>query len=138
LLQLANPCVANQFTGKPESFIATLLAAGLQNSTGSRGSLDEVFSLIDCQRQRLFAVDILAGPHGGDRDQRVPVVNGTADYNVNILAFGNSSKIFVRFRIWPEFLGFSDLAIVDVAHRDYLAEAGCRLGVSSPASAAAY
>ena len=58
-------------------------------------------ALADVERQRLLAIDVLAGFHGGDRDQRMPMIghdnrdgvdigpaDEVAEIDVGVAAFG--------------------------------------------------
>ena len=60
--------------------IGPLLASHLQYPAVFAHGLAQLLSLVYGQRQRLFEVDVLAGPAGCDRDQRVLVV-GCRDHD---------------------------------------------------------
>ena len=75
-LDLADAAGADQFDGQAEhaAVLGALLAAGLQDLAGVLDRLHHGQRLGDGQRQRLLAVDVLAGLHGLDGDLGVPVV----------------------------------------------------------------
>ena len=50
-----------------------------------RHDLAEQLAFVDRQCQRLFGVDVLAGPAGGDVDRRVPMVGRAVDNDVDVL-----------------------------------------------------
>lgn len=71
---------ADQVGRMDEFGIGPLLASHLQYPAVFAHGLAQLLSLVYGQRQRLFEVDVLAGPAGCDRDQRVLVV-GCRDHD---------------------------------------------------------
>ena len=55
--------------------------------------LHQALALVDRERERLLAVDVLAGPGGGDVDQRVPVVGRAVDDDVDVVALEQLAEI---------------------------------------------
>ncbi len=84
---------------------AALLGADLKDALGLFEDFDDLLSLVDRQREGLFAVDVLTGPHGFDRDFRVPVVGSDDRHHVDILAVEDTSIIAgdVEFEIFAFF-----------------------------------
>ncbi len=80
-------------------------------------------TLVDRQRQRLFAIDIFTGFHRVDRDQRVPMVRRGDERRIDIGAIEELAKILVSGNWFTlrvrTLLGttFTPNAI-DIAHRD--------------------
>ena len=75
-LQLADGAVAHQLAGEAEVVVGALLAAHLKNAAVAAGRLGNRLGLADGQRKWLLAVDVLAGLHGLDRLNGVPVGRG--------------------------------------------------------------
>src|SRR5205807_181974 len=69
-----------------EPVIRTLLAADLKDHAGLLLHAGDRLPLVYRQRQRLLAVNVLTGAHGGDCDKGVPVVRRADDYRVDVLA----------------------------------------------------
>ena len=110
--------------------VAPLLRAGLQNATGILLGLDDMRAFVDGQCKRLLTVDVLTGLHGGNRDQRVPVIDRGADHGVDILLLQELAEIGIGLcrRIPP--LEVRHVAFVDVAEGDDLAVRGRALPIS--------
>src|SRR5262249_42303235 len=96
--ELADPAVADQLAGLPEARVAALLAAGLEDALGVAPRRDEALALVDRQRERLLAVDVLARLEGGEVDQRVPVVGGAVDDDMDVLALQQLTEVLVDRR----------------------------------------
>ncbi len=73
-LQVADPAVADQLAGAAEAMVRPLLAAGLEDDVMLAHRVAHGAALGDRQRQRLLAVDVLAGLARLDHRDRVPVV----------------------------------------------------------------
>ena len=78
---------------------AALLRARLEYPSRFALHFDQAFAFVNRQRQRLLAVDILAGLHGGNGHERVPVVDRGADHGVDVLAFEQPSEVGVALGI---------------------------------------
>jgi hypothetical protein len=63
LLELADAPVADEFAGEPEAVVAALLAPGLEHGLVLAHGLHQPLALIDRQRERLLAIDILSRLH---------------------------------------------------------------------------
>ena len=87
--EFSDSSVADEFAGEPETFIAALLAAGLENAFGFVDGVYEVAAFVNGEGQRFFAVDIFAGVDGGNVDEGVPVVGCGVDDDVNVVALEN-------------------------------------------------
>src|SRR4029077_4764790 len=102
-----------------------LLGADLHHAFCLLGDLTELFSLVNCQRERLFAVDIFAGAHGVDADLGMPVVGRADDDGVDILAVNQLAVVFVDvgflFADVLVVLGLFGVAAVDVADGEKVA-----------------
>ena len=79
-LHLADAAVSHQFASQAKACVAALLAAGLQDAARLLGDAHQPFAFVDRERQRLFAVHVLAGAHGGHRHQHMPVVDRAAQH----------------------------------------------------------
>ncbi len=92
---LSDPPAADQFAGEAEVALAALLAAGLKHAAVSSHRRDHVPGLADRQRQRLLAVDVLAGPGRRARDDRVPVVGRGNQDGVDVLSLQQTLELVV-------------------------------------------
>lgn len=54
------------------------------------------FSFINCQRQRLLAVDVATGPKGGNGDRHVPVIRRADRDEVDVLLLKQLAVVFVH------------------------------------------
>ena len=66
--------------------LAPLLGADLEHAAGFFHGLRQNLAFVDRQRQRLFAVDVFAGPQGVEGDLHVPVVGRADGDDLHILA----------------------------------------------------
>src|SRR5207244_296522 len=70
----AEPAVAQELDGRLAAAAGADLGAGLADLVGAAGDVDAAPALPDVVADRLFDVDVLAGLHGPDGRQRMPVV----------------------------------------------------------------
>ena len=122
VLELSDASVADQLAREPEVFVAPLLAAGLENALRVAHGLHEALALVNRQRQRLLAVNILARLERGEVHERVPVVRRAVDDNMHIIALEQLAEILVELRLGPSLLGLREVRVVHVAHGEHLAE----------------
>ena len=66
--------------------LAALLGADLKHALGLFQHLDDLLAFVDRERQRLFAVNILAGLHRLDGDLGMPMVRCDDGDDVDVLA----------------------------------------------------
>ena len=125
VLNRADDAVAHQFARHAKFMHGTLHGAGLQDALVPLDGFDDFHGLVNVVRQRLLAIDVLAGAQRGQRDDRVPVV-GRGDANrVNVLAGDEVGKIVVSgaVAVAMEFvhflLGVVPADGVHVAHRQH-------------------
>src|SRR5262249_50033487 len=85
-LQIADPAVADQLAGAAEIAVGTLLAAGLENAAMLLDRVRHGSALGDGQRERLLAINVLAGAGGGDDRDGVPVIRRANNHSVHVLA----------------------------------------------------
>ena len=78
--------------------IRPLLAAGLKYRAIAPGGGNHGSALLDGERQWLFAINVFAGLHGGDGDQRVPMVGRRNHHGADVLSIEQVAKIFVQRR----------------------------------------
>jgi hypothetical protein len=135
VFQLADATIAHQFARQAKSGITPLLAAGLQDTARFSGLLDEMFAFLNSQSQRLFAINIFTGPHGGRGHKRMPVVDGPAQYDVEILKRHDVAKIPERFGIWPLLSGDRQMCVIDIADRNDIPKLRCLVPDSAAPSA---
>src|SRR5262245_10843732 len=94
LAQLAG---VDEGDGVAQTLLATALRAGLANAVEFAGGLDDAAAFADVVADRLLDVNVLAGLHGPDGGQGVPVVGrGNAD-GVNRLVFENLADVLDVF-----------------------------------------
>jgi hypothetical protein len=96
-LDLADASGAHERDGQEEDpvVIAALLGADLHDAARLLGDPAERLALVDRQRQRLLAVDVLARLHGVDADLGVPVVGRADDDGVDVLAVEELAVVLV-------------------------------------------
>ena len=93
LLNLADHAVAHQFARHAKFLHGALHGAGLQDAFVGRHGLENFDGFVDVVRQRLLAIDILAGAQRGECRNGVPVVGrGDAD-GVDVLAGDEIAEI---------------------------------------------
>ena len=99
-LDLADAAGADQLDRQAEhaAEIGSLLAAGLQDAAGVLDRLLDRQRLGDGQRQRLLAVDVLAGLEGLDGDLGMPVVGRGDEQAIERLVV---DEVAVSPRCWP-------------------------------------
>ncbi len=142
LPDLADPARADHGHGQQEHpvVVAPLLGADLDDPAGLLGDLAELLALVDGQRQRLLAVDVLARPHGVDADLGVPVVGRADDDGVDILAIEELAVVLVDVGLpladATVGLGLLGVALVDVADGQEVAVLGGPAGVARTLAAA--
>jgi len=133
---LADAAVADEVAGQPEVGIAALLGAGLEDAVGLTLDFDQTLAFVNGEGQWFFAVDVFASFHGGHGDEGVPVVDGSADDGVYVVAFEELAEVGVAFSAWEVPLGGCEVAGVDVANCDDFAVARGVLGVAATLSTA--
>ena len=152
LFEFPDPAVADHRNRLDERLATALLGADLDDPSGLATGLTDLPALLDRQRHRLLAVDILAGLHGFDGDLGVPVIGGRDMDNVDLLVVEDRPVVGVDGRL-SSGPGLDDpggqfaSGGVGVAHRDVisvLAERGSRSvwpvdpgGLLAPATAGA-
>jgi len=73
-VQFADTTVANQLAGKSKSCFGALLASDLKDTAITANRIAQRASLFDSQSKGLLQKNILAGPGGSNRGQRMPLV----------------------------------------------------------------
>src|SRR5262249_5362565 len=118
----ADAAVAHQVARGPEhaAVVTALLVAGLKYRVGLILNGGNRVSLSDCERKRLFAINVLLLFHRVDGAQRVPVVRSGDEDDIHIFVVVEFSKIEIRLH------GLADgrqrrhalrqVAIIHVAH----------------------
>ncbi len=76
-----------------------LHGADLEDPAGLLDDLLDQLPFVDRQRERLFAVDVLAGLHRLDRDLRVPVIGRGDHHRVDVFAIEDLAIVFVGVRL---------------------------------------
>ena len=105
--------------------IRTLLAAGLKHSAITPRRSNHRLSLLDGQRERLFAVNVLAGFHGRNCNQGMPMVGRGNHDRINGLVVQQIAKVLVngyhlaRLRL-DGLGGFLTMELVDIADGDHV------------------
>ena len=89
----ADAAAADHLAGKSELVGRPLLAAGLEDAAVTTRRSDHGLALTNGQGQGLFAVHVLAGFHGRDADQGVPVVRRGHDDGVYVVARDDLSEV---------------------------------------------
>jgi len=117
LANLADAAIADEVASQSEVGIAALLGAGLEDAVGLALDFDQTLAFVNSEGQRLFTVDVFAGLHGGHGDERVPVVDGSADDSVYIIAFKELAEVGVAFSAGEVFLGSCEVSGINIADR---------------------
>ena len=117
---------------------AALLRAGLENAFGLPMNFNKPLAFVDGQRERLFAVNILAGLHRSHGNQRVPVINRAADDGVNILSLQQPAKVGIAFGAGKILLSGRKVDGVNVTDSNDLTISPCISCVAPALRAAAY
>ena len=99
LRHLADPSVADQCHCEEKTAVRlrALHRAHLEHPSGLLDNPLDELPLVDGQRQRLLAVDVLAGPHRLDGDLGVPVIGGRDHDRVDILPVEDLPVVGVAF-----------------------------------------
>ena len=118
MFEFADPPVSNEFTGQSKILVASLLATGLEDLLRFFRSLNNVLSFVDGEREWFLAIDVFSGAHGSNGNQGVPMINGTADDDVDILLGDEVAEILKHFRSRVFFLSLSGAEVVDITDGD--------------------
>ena len=138
VVELAEPAVADHLAGQPEPRVAPLLAAGLEHPLVLLDRRDDPLPLVDGERQRLLAVDVLARLQRGQVDERVPVVGRAVDDDRDVLlGLQQLAEVGVDLRPAELLRRLRGAAGVHVADGDDGAEPLRVLGVAAAHAAAA-
>src|SRR5262245_5321684 len=130
-LHLANAAVAHALRCLAEhaAVFAALLAAGLENDLRFLDLVHNDAALGDIVRQRLFAVNVLAGAGSVDARDGVPVIGRCDHDGINVLAGQQVAEVIVSLAALVRALAFlSRVAILHVLSgalpplRDYIAD----------------
>src|ERR1035437_7124151 len=100
LFQSADASIADQFAREAKTLAAALLRAGLENNFILTDGFDDVPALVNRERQRLFAIDILFGLGRRQVDERVPMIRRRLHDGVNVIALQQFSEVAI-FRGCP-------------------------------------
>ena len=92
---LADGPVAHQLAGHAELLHGALHGAGLQHPAVGVHGLHHLEGLVDVVGEGLLAVDVLARPQGGQRDDGVPVIRGGDAHRVDVLAGEELAEVAV-------------------------------------------
>ncbi len=94
------------------------MRAHLDHAARLASHLHHLSPFVDRLRERLLAVDVLAGPAGHDRLQRVPVVGRGDQHRVDIRLIEDLAEVTVRGRLAAEQLrvGLLHRGLRDIAH----------------------
>jgi hypothetical protein len=137
LLKLAQAAVSHQLASEAKVFVASLLAAGLQDSLGAFHGCDKPAAFVDRQRQGLFAIDVFAGFQRGHVDQRMPMVGSSIDDDIDIFLSEQLAEIFEGGRVGPDLLSLVQTRVVEIAIGDEVAMLGRVARDDAPAAATA-
>ena len=108
---------------------APLLRAHLEDAVGSLHRLADHTAFVDRQRQRFFAVDVLAGRQRVDGDLDVPMVGHADDDRLHVLAIEHLVVVLIDLTFAADLFSVGEVvgvAQVDVGAGDHAAEP-CRL-----------
>ncbi len=113
LAELANASLAHQFASRAQVMIAALPRAHLHDAAGFLDHLAKQLAFVDRERQRLFAVHVLAGAAGVDQHPRMPVIGRANHHHVNVGPLEQPTVVFKQLGLAAELLAgfFGDLAI---------------------------
>ena len=92
-LDLADAAVEHQFAGHAELLHGALHGAGLQDAVVGIDGPQDFDRLVDVVRQRLFAIDVLAGPQGGQGDEGMPMVGRGDAHGVDVVAADDLAEV---------------------------------------------
>src|SRR5262249_16718879 len=109
------PPAADQLARQAETAVElrALLAAGLKDLIRRPGDAHQGSTLIDGKRQRLLAVDVLAGAHGGQGGERGPVVRRADGDGVDIAPGQQFAEVLVLLAGRADDVG-SETAVVPI------------------------
>ena len=122
---LAELSRADDLDGLLEVGRRALLGADGHDLVGLAGGAEHRLAFGDVVRDRLLDVDVLAGQHGLDRGQGVPVVGRGDDHRVQVLAVEHRPIVAGRVRgvafvFLDAFGGFAGVVVIDVGDGDDL------------------
>ena len=98
-LDFADDTVAHQFAGHAKLARGTLHRAGLQNGLVLFHRLHHLDRLVDVVRERLLAVNILAGVHRGDGLDGMPQVRRGDAHRVDVVARDQLAKVDIGLTV---------------------------------------
>ncbi len=135
-VQFSYPAVDEKLAGFAELATGALLGACLEDPAIAFYFVHEGPAFGNCQSQRLFAVDILAGTNCGDGRRDMPVIGRRDRDRVDIISGQHLAEIVIaRLRVEPyPIAGTFSVGCVDITYSHHLA-AGLRM--ESPHIAAA-
>ena len=110
---------------KPVAELAPLLRAHLEDAAGSLHRLADHAALVDRQRQRLFAVHVLAGRQRVDGDLDVPVVGRADGDRLHVLAVEHLAVVLIDLALAADIFDLGEVvgvAQVDVGAGDRVAQ----------------
>ena len=119
-LDLAQLAAAHGRHGPAEQrvLIAALLRADLKRLTGPLDGRDQLLAFVDRQRQRLFAINVLAGIERGQRDGGVPMIGRADRHGFDVFPLEQLAVVFVDVRFFEmRFFGRVGILAKDVANR---------------------
>jgi len=124
-VQVADASVDDQLAGLVKLGPGTLLRTRLQDAAVTLGLIGQPAALGDCQRKRLFAVNILARAHSRDGNRHVPMVGRSDQNRVDIGPRQHVAEILAaRLGIEARRLGgLFGVACIDIAYGHHLAVA---------------
>jgi hypothetical protein len=93
-LERADATGADHFDSEPEAVVAALPRADLDDAFGFGGDAAYDASFVNCEREWLFAVDVLTCAESVDQHARVPVVRGTNQDDVAFAAVEHFAVVF--------------------------------------------
>ena len=117
LLQSANASAAYHFHGQSKAAVGSLPGTHLDDASRLIHNVAQLFAFVDCQCQRLFAIDVLAGSTGIHHHFGVPVIGSPNRDDIDVLALKEIAIVFIVARRASErrFRGGSNIA-VDIAY----------------------
>ena len=98
-LDLANATVAHQLTCETEARIGALLRTRLPDSSIVLRKLDQLLTFTNGECHRLFTIDILALAHSHTGNHCMPVVRGSDDNGIDVLALEHLTVVFEELRL---------------------------------------